>query len=447
MTNATTGNAEVFTQLRDTVATPRQLRGILPRAPLGWSYILSGTITELTCDAWSKSEADGRFYTRSLADSTFAPFSTETGLQNLNLQVIDHETRLSSLEASGGVPDPVVTGAVHSSGTALTLRASSTNVRIEAQDTTTLANFGLVENFLGRAPQLRVDEELYIDDVSGAAAGLKTNAVSARPGDNLLTISGGTNGVSAIGAGLAVAGIARATAQVTTRVLATDVGQIYLSLVGGTTGTRVMDGSNNELLKIEADETQCLTRILSVTDSAPASVVGAVLKNTASSGVARLQQLHRLRAAGGGRRRRLLPERAGAANLAAEPGGHGAGSTTVVKETDGDLTYNYGLNALSDARLKENIREADLEELQAILDKAVPKCYDRTDVPHKSRLGFVAQDFEGAGVTGSAHREDQQLMTLDYSRLTAVLWGVCKKLQARVEALEKPKKAKRRSGS
>ena len=34
---------------------------------------------------------------------------------------------------------------------------------------------------------------------------------------------------------------------------------------------------------------------------------------------------------------------------------------------------NYGLNALSDARLKENIREADLEELQAIFDKAVPR--------------------------------------------------------------------------
>ena len=101
-----------------------------------------------------------------LADTTFAPFSTETGLQNLNLQVIDHETRLSSLEASGGVPDPVVTGAVHGSGTALTLRAGSTNVRIEAQDTTTLANFGLVENFLGGAPRLRVDEELFIDDVS-----------------------------------------------------------------------------------------------------------------------------------------------------------------------------------------------------------------------------------------------------------------------------------------
>ena len=416
-------------------------------APLGWSHILSGTVTELTCDAWTKAEADGRFYIRSLADSTFAPFSTETGLQNLNLQVIDHETRLSSLEASGGVPDPVVTGAVHGSGTALTLRAGSTNVRIEAQDTTMLANFGLVENFLGGAPRLRVDEELFIDDVSGTAAGLKTNAVSARPGDNLLTISGGVNGVSVIGAGLAVAGIARATAQVITPVLATDAGQIYLSLVGGTTGTRVMDGSNNELFKIEAAETQCLTRILSVTDSAPSSVAGAVLKNTASSGVARLQ-LDSNNSTGFAR---LDVDSAGGCSLTA-PGQqislqNQAGTAPVVIETDGDLTYNYGLNALSDARLKENIREADLEELQAIFDKAVPKCYDRRDVPHKSRLGFVAQDFEGAGVTGSAHREDQELMTLDYSRLLAVLWGVCKKLQARVDALEKPKTKKRRTGS
>ena len=422
--------------------------GILPRAPLGWSYILSGAITELTCDAWSKSEADGRFYTRSLADSTFAPFSTETGLQNLNLQVIDHETRLSSLEASGGVPDPVVTGAVHGSGTALTLRAGSTNVRIEAQDATTLANFGLVENFLGGAPRLRVDEELYIDDVSGTAAGLKTNAVSARPGDNLLTISGGVNGVSVIGAGLAVAGIARATAQVTTPVLATDAGQIYLSLVGGTTGTRVMDGSNNDLLKIEADETQCLTRILSVTKSAPSSVAGAVLKNTASSGVARLQLdannstgFARLEVDGAGGCSLTAP----AANLAAEPGQR----RRAGGRGDGRRPHLQLRAERPERREAEGEHQGGRPAAQAIFDKAVPKCYDRTDVPHKSRLGFVAQDFEGAGVTGTARREDRNLMTLDYARLTAVLWGVCKRLQARVEALERPRlkaKTKARHG-
>ena len=185
-----------------------------------------------------------------------------------------------------------------------------------------------------------MDEELFINDVSGTAAGLKTNAVSARPGDNLLTISGGVNGVSVIGAGLAVAGIARATAQVTTPVLATDAGQIYLSLVGGTTGTRVMDGSNNELFKIEAAETQCLTRILSVTDSAPSSVAGAVLKNTASSGVARLQ-LDSNNSTGFAR---LDVDSAGGCSLTA-PGQqislqNQAGTAPVVIETDGD-TFDH----------------------------------------------------------------------------------------------------------
>ena len=166
--------------------------------------------------------------------------------------------------------------------------------------------------------------------------------------------------------------------------MATDAGQIYLSLVGGTTGTRVMDGSNNELLKIEADETQCLTRILSVTESAPSSVAGAVLKNTAAS----------LDANNSTGFARLDVDGAGGCSLTA-PGqqislqNQASGAAPVVVETDGDLTYNYGLNALSDARLKENIREADLEELQAIFDKAVPKCYDRTDVPH-IRAGWAS---------------------------------------------------------
>ena len=184
-----------------------------------------------------------------------------------------------------------------------------------------------------------------------------------------------------------------------------------------------------------------------MTASAPASVAGAVLKNTAASGVARVQ----LDANNSTGFAQLEVASAGGCTLNA-PGQqislqNQAGTAPVVVETDGDLTYNYGLNALSDARLKENIREADLEELQAIFDAATPKCYDRTDVPHKSRLGFVAQDFEGAGVTGTARREDRELMTLDFSRLTAVLWNVCKRLQARVDALEKPKKAKAKSRS
>ena len=105
-------------------------------------------------------------------------------------------------------------------------------------------------------------------------------------------------------------------------------------------------------------------------------------------------------------------------------------------ETDSDVTVNYGFNNLSDAKVKENIRDADLGELLAIFNAATPKRYDRVDVPHKDRLGFLAQDFALAGVTGKTRRGEQELLTLDYGRLTAVLWGVCKSLQNRIESLE-----------
>ena len=88
-----------------------------------------------------------------------------------------------------------------------------------------------------------------------------------------------------------------------------------------------MDGSNNELLKIEAADTQCLTRILSVTDSAPSSVAGAVLKNRGQrrgAPPAGFQQLHGLRAAGSGQRGRLHAVRSWATDLAAEPSRHRA---------------------------------------------------------------------------------------------------------------------------
>ena len=55
--NATGASSETFTLIRDTAAVPRQLRGILPRSPLSFSLLFSGTITELRCDAYSKAEA------------------------------------------------------------------------------------------------------------------------------------------------------------------------------------------------------------------------------------------------------------------------------------------------------------------------------------------------------------------------------------------------------
>ena len=73
-------------------------------------------------------------------------------------------------------------------------------------------------------------------------------------------------------------------------------------------------------------------------------------------------------------------------------------------ETNGIVTTAYGQNDLSDEKVKQNIRDADLEELQAIFDRAKPKRYDRADVDQKKRLGFLAQDLQHGGVTGREAR-------------------------------------------
>ena len=75
--------------------------------------------------------------------------------------------------------------------------------------------------------------------------------------------------------------------------------------------------------------------------------------------------------------------------------------------------------------------------------------YDRTDCPQQNKLGFLAQEVKALGavgeaLTGSATAEDGTVLTtLDYARLSCVLWGAVKTLQARVEALEAKKKPKR----
>ena len=49
--------------------TPPMIKALLPRAPLAVNTILSDTTLELTCDAYTKAEADGRY----LSSNNFAP--------------------------------------------------------------------------------------------------------------------------------------------------------------------------------------------------------------------------------------------------------------------------------------------------------------------------------------------------------------------------------------
>ena len=65
-----------FESLVRTNVTPPMIKALLPRAPLAVNTILSDTTLELTCDAYTKAEADGRY----LSSSNFAPLDASTSL-------------------------------------------------------------------------------------------------------------------------------------------------------------------------------------------------------------------------------------------------------------------------------------------------------------------------------------------------------------------------------
>ena len=71
---ATSANGS-FESLVRTNVTPPQIKALLPRAPLAASTILTDTTLELTCDAYTKAESDGRY----LSSSNFAPLDARYG--------------------------------------------------------------------------------------------------------------------------------------------------------------------------------------------------------------------------------------------------------------------------------------------------------------------------------------------------------------------------------
>ena len=90
--------------------------------------------------------------------------------------------------------------------------------------------------------------------------------------------------------------------------------------------------------------------------------------------------------------------------------------------------------------MKTEMAEADVAELKQLFDSVEAKQYKRPDMNEDLRLGFASNDFSGAkwkNLTGTARCSDgTEMVTLDYSRLTSVLWGVCKGFQARLDEVE-----------
>ena len=74
---AVSANAS-FESLVRTNVTPPMIKALLPRAPLAANTILTDTTLELTCDAYTKSESDGRY----LSSSSFAPLDARYFARN-----------------------------------------------------------------------------------------------------------------------------------------------------------------------------------------------------------------------------------------------------------------------------------------------------------------------------------------------------------------------------
>ena len=117
-------------------------------------------------------------------------------------------------------------------------------------------------------------------------------------------------------------------------------------------------------------------------------------------------------------------------------------------DVNGTITCT-GFNNTSDESVKEHVALADLEEVQRIFEAIEVKTYTRNDIEEESsRIGFIAQDFDNSidktslfqNIVSPIVREGEpELLGIDYSRIVTLLWGVCKRQEARIKALETKK--------
>ena len=501
-----------FESLVRTNVTPPMIKALLPRAPLAASTILTDTTLELTCDAYTKAEADGRY----LSSSNFTPLDARyfarnpavaegNGLFHLvqeqftpnfirsllfrppltgqailgNFSVIEIEAdcwskaqsdsryplvatfnslgstvtsidgRVTALEASP-LPADISCTSLTASSFLETPEFRGTPIVLRAIDNTPLASFA--------AAGITLDQDVTVN------AARTLNATTADFAQLLAGSVAASGNVTTNGSILADQQI-ESDLRLRAPVLESDPAGFFLTLRGGTQGLLVDDTFRvNGAIAPEASlpflslsggtsGVQVLSPLLEqIAVGPPGGSVGTVIRNVAPTGEstvlldsnnqAGLAELKVL-SIGGCQLNALdqtiaLNTSSGPANLLIEAN-TGGGS-------DGEVICFYGFQNLSDESLKTNLRPVLAEEAQQCFDGVEATFYDRLDGP-ANQVGFVAQQVEASGPLGKSlcklkKFEDRELMTLDYQRMTAVLWQVCKSLQRRLEKLEKKKRGR-----
>ena len=89
----------------------------------------------------------------------------------------------------------------------------------------------------------------------------------------------------------------------------------------------------------------------------------------------------------------------------------------VIAGNTGNVVCNTSFTNLSDSRVKTEMAEADVAELQQLFDSVEVKQYKRPDMNEDLRLGFASDDFAGTkwkNLTGTARWSDgTEMVTLD----------------------------------
>jgi len=97
----------------------------------------------------------------------------------------------------------------------------------------------------------------------------------------------------------------------------------------------------------------------------------------------------------------------------------------------------------SDSLLKTNVAPLSVDECFQMLTNVEAKTYNRIDIPGNKRVGFIANDIKANlptdcnNILGNAVYQSQGILTMDYSRLTPILWTLTKSQQATIEELSK----------
>ena len=123
--------------------------------------------------------------------------------------------------------------------------------------------------------------------------------------------------------------------------------------------------------------------------------------------------------------------------------GHGGGPGLTI-QNNGSASLSGSLTQNSDASLKENVEDVELNGCMNMLENINVKTYTRHDMEEGNKIiGFIAQDvtrnlpekFDNI-IRAITDEGPDELLTMDYARMVCVLWKVVQNQGQRIKALD-----------